>query len=82
MILIAPGVLYRTVVILRGFMEPSKNNLNEEDFGKGAKFAGTPADMSADQARGEGSMAAVASSVWASSSTSCLPDNDRSRRTR
>src|SRR5207244_9341709 len=28
--------------------------LREEDFGKGAKFAGTPAYMSPEQARGEG----------------------------
>ena len=47
--------------------------LREQDVGKGPRYAGTPAYMSPEQARGEGhgSMAARTFSAWAWSFTNC-----------
>jgi serine/threonine protein kinase len=58
--------------------------LREQDFGKGHRYAGTPAYMSPEQARAKGieSMAAPTSSAWAWSSTSCGPAGGRSEATR
>ena len=58
--------------------------LREQDVGKGPRYAGTPAYMSPEQARGEGHRVdgRATSSAWAWSSTNCSWGDGRFGRTR